>query len=294
MKYFLIVNPISGNKKGRGILKRILPLLRSAGSEINWVISESEGHIYKLAKEFKIDKYNAICIIGGDGSMHELVNGLMDRHDKKLLPIGLITGGTGNSLMHDLDALDPIKAVEKIIGGKTKKIDLARIKMEDDHFYSFNVIGWGLPVSINEKAERWRWIGGQRYNFASIAEIIRNPVWPVKVTMDENEVEGSFAFFLACNTIYSGNGMRVAPKAKLDDGLWDIILFKEGSRRRLIQLFSKIFSGKHIDDPLIEYHQVKRFSIYPKEKSILNVDGQLTGSTPVDVEVMNKVVDIFV
>ena len=88
--------------------------------------------------------------------------------------------------------------------------------------------------------------------------------------------------------------MRVAPKAELDDGLWDILLFREGSRRRLIQLFSKIFSGRHIDDPLIEYHQVKKFSIYPSEQGILNVDGQLTGRTPIDVEVMNKEIEIFV
>ena len=294
MKFFVIVNPKSGHRKGRNILEKVTPLLISAGATVDNGLSEYQGHPYKLANKFALEEYGALLVIGGDGTMHEVVNGMMDREDKKKIPLGLITGGTGNSLMHDLDALDPIKAVEKIINGKTKKIDLAKIKMEEGHLFSFNVIGWGLPVSINKKAESWRWVGGQRYNLASIAEIIRNPNWPVKITIGENEIEGSYAFFLACNTIYSGNGMRVAPKAKLDDGLWDIILFREGSRRRLIQLFTKIFSGRHIDDPLIEYHQVKKFSIYPSEQGILNVDGQLTGRTPIDVEVMNKEIEIFV
>ena len=226
--------------------------------------------------------------------MHEVINGMMDRTDQKKLPIGLITNGTGNSLMHDLDALDPIKAVKNFVEGRKLKIDLAKISMKDSHLYAFNVIGWGIPVTINEKAEKMRFFGGQRYNLASLIEIFRNPSWPVKLHIAQNELQGNYSFFLACNTIYSGNGMRVAPKAKLNDGKFDVLILKKASRSKLIRLFVRIFKGSHINDPIIQYEQVSAFSISDTQDTVLNIDGQAIGSVPFEVKVLKEQVEIFV
>ncbi len=293
MKYFLIVNPVSGNKDGIILVEKILPILESNGSKVDLIISNFKGHPYEIAKTFEISNYDAIALVGGDGSMHEVINGMMDRPDKKILPIGLITAGTGNSLMHDLDALDPIEASKKIVEGKKLKIDLAKIQMEDKQIFAFNVIGWGLPVTINDRAEKMRFFGPQRYNIASILEILRNPKWPVRFVVDGEEINGTYAFFLACNTIYTGNGMKIAPKAQLNDGKFDVILLKEASRWKLIKLFTKIFSGNHIHDPLIKYIQAKEFSVSDTNKKNLNIDGQNTGSCPFNMKVIEKAIEIF-
>ena len=83
MRYFVIVNPKSGQKKGRKILEKVTPLLISAGATVDNGLSEYQGHPYKLANKFAIEEYDALLVIGGDGTMHEVVNGIMDREIKR-------------------------------------------------------------------------------------------------------------------------------------------------------------------------------------------------------------------
>ena len=287
--YLVIANPFSGRKKH----KEIIAMVQKAFPQLVVEISNFTGHPFNIVNEAKLKSYRAIIAIGGDGTMHEVVNGMMKRDDGLKIPIGLIPGGTGNSFMHDLKATDPLKAIDIIKQGLTKQIDLAEIKMKDDIMYAFNIIGWGMSVTINNLAERWRKLGGQRYNLAALYEITRNPKWSVNIKLDDAQEEGEYSFFLACNTMYSGNGMKVAPLAKLDDGLIDVLLLKQAPRAKLIAIFSKIFSGKHIENPLIDYRQVSSFSIIPKKDSVLNVDGQITGTTPIQVKMLNQAIEVF-
>jgi YegS/Rv2252/BmrU family lipid kinase len=291
--YAVIINPHSGRKKGAEVWRKLRPLFQNKGIDTHEFISTHTGHPYEIVSRLNLSIYDAIVVLGGDGTMHEVVNGIMDREDKLTKPIGLISCGTGNSFMHDLEGVNPIKAAEIILAGHTIFIDLARITMPGLQLHAFNILGWGLTVTINNLAEKWRKLGGQRYNIAALAEILKNPKWQVKITLDGEVLEGEYAFFLACNTVYSGNGMRVAPNAVLNDGLMDVIILKEASRWRLIKLFAKIFSGKHIYDPLITYRQVSSFSIHPVENSVLNIDGQVTGHTPAVVNMVREALEVF-
>ena len=84
---------------------------------------------------------DGLCAIGGDGTMHEIINGMLKGRIKKLLPIGLITGGTGNSFMHDLNCLDPVLAAKKIVKNSLRPIDIAEVKYGEKNkiIYSFNI-----------------------------------------------------------------------------------------------------------------------------------------------------------
>ena len=288
-KYLIIVNPVSGSGRNKNVISH----LEMAFPSSPILVTERVGHPYDITLNHSLHSINGIIAMGGDGTMHEVINGMMDRKDSIKLPIGLIPGGTGNSFMHDLDCLDPIKAIELIQAGGIKEIDLMQVKMPEGTSYAYNIVGWGISVTINNLAEKWRKLGGQRYNLAALYEIIRNPSWPVKIKLDDTIIEGDYSFFLACNTVYSGNGMKVAPKAILDDGLIDILLLKQAPRYQLIKLFTKIFSGEHIKSPVIEYHQVKSFSIIPQNDSVLNIDGQVSGHTPIEVTILNKAIKVF-
>jgi YegS/Rv2252/BmrU family lipid kinase len=288
-KYLIIINPISGKGKNEQLISK----LKDAFPNNQICITGYKGHPYEVTNREDLDTIDAIIAIGGDGTMHEVVNGMMSRMDGKKVPIGLIPGGTGNSFMHDLQCLNPEKAIEIIKQGHIKKVDLMKLEMGEEVKYAFNIVGWGISVTINNLAEKWRRIGGQRYNLAALNEIIRNPKWPVKITLGDIEVEGKLTFFLACNNMYSGNGMKVAPRAILDDGLVDILLLRQAPRYKLIGIFSKIFDGSHIENSLIEYHQVRSFSIIPEQDTVLNIDGQVEGHTPVNVTVLSKALEVF-
>jgi len=292
-KICLIINPVSGRKKGMSILKYVALRIKKEGFDAEIHRTEYDGHATKISRELNFDEYCAICVIGGDGSMHEVINGIMTRKDTKKLPIGLIPAGTGNSLAHDLECLDLEKAVDNILSGEIRKMDLFEIKMSDRILYAFNVLGWGIPVDINLRAERMRWLGFSRYNLASLIEILRNKVRPARIVIKGKEIKAEVGFLLALNTMFTGNGMRMAPSALIDDGLIDLLIVKRVSRFRLFRLFLKVFKGTHITDPCIDYYKVKSFQILEPIEKRINIDGQNVGRTPINVRLIPQAIEVF-
>jgi len=103
-----------------------------------------------------------------------------------------------------------------------------------------------------------------------------------------------FTFIIACNSIHVGRGMKMAPKAKLDDGLIDLIVVRAGAtRKRLLQVLPKLFDGTHIHEPEVSYYQTSQFSLHPKKNVTLNIDGEIMGSTPINVKMIPRTIEIF-
>jgi len=293
-KLYLTVNPFGGHKKGPKILKEVIPLFEENNIQLNVIETEYAGHNKKIAMEVDMNGYDGFCCIGGDGTMSEVINGVMNRKDLNRFPLGLITGGTGNSFMHDINCLDPIEATKRIIDGKRRKIDIFSCKTPDKLFYGFNILGWGIPTDANLLADKMRWIGSQRYNLASILEVLSHRKRFARVSIDNNSIASDFAFIIGCNTIHTGKGMKMAPLARLDDGLIDLIIVRKVSRFKLLKLFPKVFAGNHISDPGVDYRQVKKFSILPEKDRQLNIDGEVLGTTPVEVEVLPQEIELMV
>ena len=124
-------------------------------------------------------------------------------------------------------------------------------------------------------------------------EVLRHKKRCARVTIDGNAIGADFAFIIGCNTIHTGKGMKMAPLARLNDGLIDLIIVRKVSRLKLLKLFPKVFSGKHIGDPSVDYRQVKQFSIIPEEDNQLNLDGEVLGSTPVEVQVLPNEIELL-
>jgi YegS/Rv2252/BmrU family lipid kinase len=293
-KYYITVNPHGGTKKGSKILSQVLPIFESENAEVTVIETEYAGHARDLAMDVDMTNYDGFCCIGGDGTMHEAINGLLKRKDKKRFPLGLITGGTGNSFMCDMNCQDPIDATKRILSGNRKFIDVLECHSNGDVYYAFNLVGWGMPTDINNLAEKMRWLGTQRYNVATLIEVMRNSKRFAELKVNGESITDDFAFIIACNTIHVGKGMKMAPKAQLDDGLVDIIIVPKVNRFSLLKLFPKLFTGEHINSPELQYKQVNSFSIIPKENNKLNIDGELLGSTPVNVKVLQKEIEILI
>ncbi len=293
-KYYLIVNPQGGAKKGHSILEKVKPIFKKAGAELDIRETGYAGHARMMANTLKFEGYKGLCAIGGDGTMHELVNGMLTRKDRDKISLGLLTGGTGNSFMHDMNCLDPVVAAKRILMGRLRKVDIARVDAAGEIIYGFNIVGWGLPTDINILAAKLRWLGGQCYNVASIIEVIKNKVRLAKISIDGRTIAGDYGFILGCNTIHTGNAMKMAPLAQIDDGLIDLIIVRKAGRLKLLYLFTKIFKGGHVGDPAVEYHQAREFSIVPLEDYVLNIDGETVGSTPIHVKILPGEIEVLI
>ncbi len=293
-KFYLVVNPKGGAKKGLEILKKVRPIFENSGAQIDVLETEYAGHAEEYAKKMDYKGYDGFCAIGGDGTMHEVINGMLKREDGQMLPIGLITGGTGNAFMHDLECLDPIESVERIMKGHLRPVDIARVDANGQLFYAFNIIGWGMVTDATSLAEKLRWLGEARYNIGAIYEVIKSKKRISKLIIDNEEIIEDFVFIIACNTIHTGKAMKIAPLAKVDDGKIDIVIVRKASRVQLLKLFPKLFTGEHIDSPLVEYDQIECFSIVPEETSAITIDGELIGQTPINVQLESQKINVLV
>lgn len=294
MKFYLTVNPHGGAKKGPKLLKKIKPVFDKANVELTVIETMFAGHAKELVEQLDFTGYDGLVSIGGDGTLHEVVNGIMNRKQDFNLPIGLIPGGSGNSFMHDLDLVDPINAANAIINGKTCKVDLAEVKINHVTKYAINIIGWGLVTDIANNAEKHRWMGTSRYTILSAIEVFTYNPRPAALVIGNKRISDDFTFIIACNTIHTGKGMKMAPNAKLNDGEMDIIVVKhKASRFKLLTMLPTVFDGTHINNPLVECYKASEFSLIPKEDELLNIDGEIAGSTPIDVKVIPNRIEIF-
>ena len=169
-----------------------------------------------------------------------------------------------------------------------------KVSASDGVYYSLNLVGWGMATDISIVAEKLRFVGGQRYNIASVIEIIRNKNRPAKLIIDGVENTNDYCFIIACNTKYVGKGMKMAPEAIIDDGLMDLIVVKQNSRSTLLSVFPKLFNGEHISHPACEYLKCRTFSIRSEQNDPLNIDGEIIGCAPVDVELVENGIELLV
>ena len=293
-KYYLLVNPKGGHKRGLEIYEKVKHIFSSAGTNITVLHTEYAGHAFDFANTLDFVGYDGLCAIGGDGTMYELINGMLKRDDNHKIPIGLITGGTGNSFMYDVDCLDPIDAAKRIVQHNLRPLDIAKVNANGELFYSFNIIGWGLATEAGKLAEKLRWLGGVRYDVASIIEVLKGKDRIATLTLGKEVIKENFIFIIGCNTIHTGKAMKMAPLAQLNDGKIDLIIVRKTSRINLLKLFPKLFSGDHIKSPLVEYRQVQNFSISLEETNDLTIDGEIIGTTPLNVQMVPKMVNVLV
>ena len=219
---------------------------------------------------------------------------MLQRQDGMILPIGLIPGGSGNSIAYDLDLRDPVEAAKAIVNHQNRALDIAQINIGQNVIYSINLIGWGLITDIGKRAESLRWIGTSRYTVSSLIEIMLRKSRKVKLIIDDKIFSDAFTFIVACNSIHIGKGMKMAPYAKLDDGLIDLLVVDANiSRRRLFTVLPKLFDGTHVSEPEVTYYQASSFSILSDTDDILNIDGELVGNTPITVTMLKHSVKMF-
>jgi len=291
-KLYFLLNPFAGNGNAYNIFKLVKSTLDKEQIEIESYLSQSKGDIERFITNEDLSEFDGICVIGGDGTIHEAIEGLMQSEKSKYLSLGIIPAGSGNAFAEDLGLRDPLDGLENIIIGDISRIDVMRIKTRHNINYAVNIIGWGMASNVNILAEKLRWLGNIRYSIASILSILKIKLQKANIIIENQVFDGKIAFFIALNNIHTGKGMKMAPKAKLNDGLIDIILLKKASRLRILKIFLQLFSGKHIYDPLVQYMQVKSFSIN-SENDFLNIDGENIGQTPIEVSVERNAIQLF-
>jgi len=290
----LIVNPVSGVKNNRLSAQNIIEYFKKKSINIDTIYTTKKGFAKQYVFNLKANQYNSLLILGGDGTINEVLNGILSRNDQYLPTFGFLPGGTGNSVLHDLGYLTIKDALAPIIKKQIKYIDVMTFQFSNFIEYSINILGWGLVSDIAILAEKLRFLGSSRYNIASIYYILKLKKRLAKLIINNQEYENQYLFLLIQNTIHTGKGMQAAPKAKLDDGFLDIILVDHTINRvQLMLLLPKLFTGTHIHSKYVQYKQVKNIELIPKINEAVNIDGDVKNNTPVKISILEKKLPIY-
>lgn len=292
-RFLAIANPRGGNRRAVAVADQVKAIFADSGAALDVHHTQYAGHASLLAAQTDLAPYAGLCVIGGDGTTHEVVGGLMNREDRALIPLGLVPAGTGNTLHHHLECGEPLEAARRIVRGEMHPLDVVRVTMGDDVAHCINIVGWGAVADINRRAERWRVLCSSRYTAATLAQILVPKARRATIELDDVRLDGEFLFVLACNTRTTGAGMLVAPDAEVDDGRLDVIVLRNTSRWQTLKMFRRVFDGSHLACPGIEYHQVRSLAIHTESSDPLNLDGENKGSSPLSAEVLPGALQVF-
>ncbi len=291
MKIALIVNPCSGGKKGRTVLSQVENILSLNGIDYHIHVSQYHNHLQQIASDLDIKKYDAVVVMGGDGTNFHVLNGLLSKFEPRdIPPVGIIPVGSGNSFARDLNIYSLEDGIRSILEKKSKWIDVCSFTQLENTFYFVNLLGAGFVTDVAQTAAKFKIFKDFSYIIGVLCQAASLDCPYMEFEIDGKVIAGNFCFFECCNSKYTGGGMLMAPDAKINDGLMDIIIAGKFSRINLLATLPRIFTGTHIQVPLIRHFKARQVKIKTCPDKTLLPDGEIFGKTPTTIKVHHKMV----
>lgn len=272
-KIMLIINPCAGRKTGKKNADRIISLLKEQGAECVLYMTEGRGD----ATRFVIDdggKYDIISCMGGDGTLNEVINGMLKAHLS--VPLGYIPAGSTNDFARSMHlSKKPEKAAETIAACHTVEIDAG---LFNDRYFGY-VASFGIftQTSYNTPQRVKNVLGGRlSYFISALLELGRIKSYQMRVETNGKCYEGDFIFGAVTNSTSLGGVLKYDPKVvNVSDGLLEMLLIhKPQNPVQLFSVLKSLITGNFADTPYIEFDRSDRFTIYPKSKSDWSLDGE--------------------
>lgn len=280
----LLYNPASGGGRGRLRLRRAEALLAMKGIRTERHATGGPGDAVDLGRAMARDGHAWILVLGGDGTLSEVADGVLQSGRQPAL--GFLPGGTGNDFLRDFGVTDLDHAVERIALGTPRPVDAAHASWPGGDRHFLNLFGSGfVALAADTCNRRLKWMGSRGYTAAVLWELVRLRNTPTRLELDGRVVEGRFPLVAVCNSIHTGGAMRIAPHARCDDGVLDVMIVEDIGRVELGRVFPKIFDGSHVGHPKVRFERARTVRIEPESPSPLLVDGEVVGTTPADVQV---------
>ena len=276
MQVIVIFNPWANRGKAQKKQAEIEEICRQHGFQL--YLTEKSGDAQRMAKEAAEANVDVVVAAGGDGTVHEVVNGLCQVEG--LQPrFGILPVGSGNDLAFGLDIPTRLStAAGKIVNGQTKWLDLAKIVDENGRFqYADNNLGIGLDAQIVIQTESINWPGGFfLYLWATFKTLANNfNIIPLNISFDGEQIEQSTLFLALGVGARGGGGFLLTPNAQHDDDLIDSCLVAEASRLRTLTLLPSAINGSHIHVKEVSMRQNKQVVIQSPHPMPIHIDGEI-------------------
>ncbi|MFJ7729489.1 diacylglycerol/lipid kinase family protein [Neobacillus sp. NPDC097160] len=303
---YFIVNPKARNGYCLKIWEQIERQLKIEQIPYLAFFTEYPGHAKKIASQVvtKNKEQKLIIAVGGDGTMHDVMNGIVN---DKNTTLGFIPGGSGNDFSRGFhipsDPVEALKVILRLMKQEPLPIDIGKVTMDDGakHFF-INNMGAGFDAIISYEVNQSRMkallnkfsLGRLVYVFFLLKKIFTYKTATIDLSIDGNKhIFEQTWFVTVSNQPYYGGGMKIAPSAEPDDGLFDITVVHQLSRLKLLLVFISVFWGKHIHFKEVKTFKGKVILIQSPESLYVHADGEHIGSTPLSIHLQGKAVGVL-
>ncbi len=265
--YHFIAKPLK--KKKARVFEKIEALLAQRHVEYQFHLTSRKGEARELAAEYSKGKGNVIVVIGGDGTLNDVLHGL----DPENAALGLIPTGTGNDFAASAKIPNGLGALELILSSEPKPTDYIAFS---DGRKSLNIAGLGIDVDILKRCEKMKHFHAKsKYFLSLIKSLFTYRGCSVKVKYDDRDAEGNMLLAAVCNGKQFGGGIPICPPATIDDGMLDLVLVDCPKRLKIPVALIKLMRGKVLSLPFTHHARCKEVEFIPKTSFTAQYDGEL-------------------
>lgn len=281
-----IVNPTAGGGRGLATWRVVSRALEARGLPAEYRLTTGRGAAIELAAEAARAGYDTLVAIGGDGTVQEVVNGLIGPDQDCPAALGVIPGGTGNDFSKMLGCTgDPLQALSIVLAGRERRLDVGRANGR----YFINIAGVGFDAEVagflNQRPKRLP--GLLTYLYGIVTMLFRYRPAPMTLDLGRERLEQKCLLVSVANGPSHAGGLKMCPEARPDDGTLDICVAGDVTRWQTLILLPQTFSGRHTRHPKVRiYKAVKTVRITSDLPLFLQADGEIFGRVPAEFEVV--------
>jgi diacylglycerol kinase (ATP) len=296
--FFAIVNPEAGGGRSVKLAGPAIARLREKGLQVDVIASTGPGHAVELAREAYDQGYRHFLAVGGDGTAHEILNGiLIGRKLSGRISLGLLPLGTGNSFLRDFTAAGSASTMQAILEARTRPVDLIRLTHAAGELYSFNLLSLGFTADVAALTNRaFKPLGHLGYLLGVFVRVVqlRRRSFALRCDDDAAWDERRCLFLSFNNSKFTGGTMLIAPHADPSDGLIEFVRWGPIGRLGLLRTLPKLYDGTHIEHALASRRAVRHVEFNVAGPINVMIDGEVATLEIRSLDILPAAVDLYI
>lgn len=297
-RFIAIVNPAAGGGRAAKLAATEIARLREQDLRIDVIASTGPGHASELAREAYDQGYRKFLAVGGDGTAHEIINGIFSRERAvQRVELGFLPLGTGNSFLRDFTNAGAESSLDALKTGRKRRVDLLRLYHSSGTIYSFNLLSVGFTADVGAITNRiFKPFGHLGYLLGVFVKVVQLKRRAFKMRCDDDREwdERRCLFLTFNNSKYTGGTMLIAPHADPSDGAIEYVRWGPIGRVGLIRMLPRLYDGTHIEHPLASRRSVRRVEFDLEGPIDVMVDGEIVTVQCQILEVLPGAMDVYI
>lgn len=297
-KFLAIVNPAAGGGGSAKLAGEALARLKEKGLRVDTIASMAPGHASQLAAEAYLQGYRRFLAVGGDGTAHEIINGIFAGNTAPgKFELGFMPLGTGNSFLRDYTDKGAEASVEALLADRTRRVDLIRVNHSAGALYSFNLVSVGFTADVGALTNRvFKPFGHLGYLLGVLVRVAQLKRRAFRMRCDDDAAwdDRRCLFLTFNNSKFTGGTMLIAPKADPSSGFIEYVRWGPIGRIGLLRMLPKLYDGTHTEHELAETRRVRRVEFDLDSPVDVMIDGEVVTLKLTSLEILPGAMDVFI